>query len=84
MFMYYNIYESDGDIPRWFVGTVRVIGKEDNLITRVNAVRKARRMLKCGFKIHTTLSIKQMFDRYELRDDVIVNVDYSKLTKVVE
>jgi hypothetical protein len=84
MFMYYDIFESDGEQPRWFVGTVRVIGKEDNLVTRVNAVRKARGILKCGFKLHTSRSTEAKYKTNELRGDVILNINHSKLSNVME
>ena len=64
--LYYDIYESDGSCAKWFVGTISVIGIDDNLITRNNAVKLARKTLKYGYKLHTKMSSKDNFKHYAL------------------
>ncbi len=68
MLIYYDIYESDGSDPKWYVGTVATVGRSDNLITRNSAIRQARKILHYGFKIHTVLSTKENFNITPLRN----------------
>lgn len=64
--LYYDIYESDGSCQKWFVGTVAVTGVGDNLITRNNAVKIARKEVKHGYKLHTKMSNRETFRQYAL------------------
>jgi hypothetical protein len=61
MFKFYDIYESDGSEPRWYVGTVRVLASEDGLKSRYAAITKARKALGYGYKVHTKLSDKSSY-----------------------
>lgn len=63
--IYYDIFESDGTLS-WFVGTVRTLGEEDNLITRNDAVKQVRKITKFGYKLHTQLSTFEKYSKFKV------------------
>ena len=65
-FLYYDIFETDGSDQKWFIGTVRVVGVEDNLNTRNDAVKQSRQVTKHGFKFNTIRSSKQQYELHKL------------------
>jgi hypothetical protein len=67
--MFYDLYESDGSDPKWFVGTIQAAGTRDDLKSRTEAIRKARKILGYGYKVHTKLSDAATFVKYGLVEE---------------